>query len=85
MAYCNGDPVLERLFKLLGIPDNATDVVIRFPAGDLATMTITKLLTTEDVDALSEWYITEGIQPRLTGTTTYNLEQCPVPAEGEQG
>jgi len=83
MACYNGDPAMARLFNLLGLPDNVIDVAIRFPTGDLATMTVTKLLTTQEVDALSEWYVTEGIE-RVAGTTTYNLEQRPVPAE-EQG
>jgi hypothetical protein len=83
MACYNGDPAMARLAQLLGIPGHATDVTIRFPAGDLATMTVTKLLTTQEVDALSEWYVTEGIE-RVAGTTTYNLVQRPMPAE-EQG
>ena len=84
MACYNGDPAMARLAQLLGIPGHATDVTIRFPAGDLATITITRHLTTQEVDALSEWYVTEGIERCPTGTTTYNLVQRPMPAE-EQG
>ena len=84
MACYNGNPAMARLAQLLGIPGHATDVTIQFPANDLATMTVTKLLTQEEFDALSQWYVTEGIERCVTGTTTYNLVQCPVPAE-EQG
>jgi hypothetical protein len=79
-----GNPAIARLAQLLGIPGHATDATIRLPAKQPATITITRHLTEEEVDALSEWYVTEGIQKCPTGTTTYNLEQRPAPAE-EQG
>lgn len=79
-----GNPAIARLAQLLGIPGHATDATIRLPAKQPATITITRHLTEEEVDALSEWYVTEGIERCPTGTTTYNLEQRPVPAE-EQG
>ena len=72
-----------RLIDALRLHGPVTDTTIRLPAQELATITITRHLTEEEVDALSEWYVTEGIE-RVTGTTTYNLVQRPVPAE-EQG
>jgi hypothetical protein len=37
-------------------------------------MTVRQLLTEEQIDALAEWYVTEGIDRIQYGETTYTLE-----------
>ncbi len=80
--YAAPGSAAERLINALGLHGRVADATIRLPAGEFATMTITKLLTTEEVEALSEWCITEGIELCPTGTTTYNLEPRPTPLPG---
>jgi hypothetical protein len=50
-----------------------TDLTISIPAGGLAEMTIRRLLSEEELDALAEWYVTEGIDRFQHGETTYTL------------
>ena len=63
-----------RLIKALDLYRHITDVTIRLPAGEVPRMTITKLLSNEELDALSDWYVTEGLNRFPTGETTYALE-----------
>jgi hypothetical protein len=67
--------VLHRLAKALNLPSNVTDLTIRLPAAGLAEMTIERILTAEEIDALSEWYVTENIEAFQLGETTYTLER----------
>jgi hypothetical protein len=36
---------------------------------------VTHVLTTDQIETLSDWFVTEGISPIQTGTTTYSLER----------
>jgi len=63
-----------RLIKLLDLPRNITDITIFMPAGEVSRMTITRLLSNEELDALSDWYVTEGIDRIQRGETTYTLQ-----------
>lgn len=65
---------LQRLSAALQLPPMTTDLTISIPAGGLAEMTIRRLLSNEELDALAEWYITEGIDRIQHGETTYTLE-----------
>jgi hypothetical protein len=65
---------LARLSAALQLPPMTTDVAIRLSAHDLPEMTITRLLSEEELDALAEWYVTEGIERFQHGETTYTLE-----------
>jgi len=64
---------LQRLSAALQLPPMTTDLTISFPAGGLAEMTIRRLLSEEELDALAEWYVTEGIDRFQHGETTYTL------------
>ena len=72
----------ERFINLLGLPRNISDITIHMPAGEVPQMTITRLLSNEDLDALSDWYITEGLDRCATGITTYNLKRRERPEVG---
>jgi hypothetical protein len=72
---------LQRLAQALNLPSNVTDVTIRLLAGGLAEMTIERILTAEEIDALSEWYVTENIEAIQLGETTYTLERREPQAE----
>ena len=65
---------LARLSAALQLPPMVTDLTITIPAGGLAEMTVRQLLTEEQIDALAEWYVTEGIDRIQHGETTYTLE-----------
>ena len=65
----------QRLAQALNLPGNVTDVTIRLPATGLAEMTIKRILTAEEIDALSEWYVTENIEAFQLGETTYTLQK----------
>ena len=62
-----------RLSAALQLPPMTTDVTISIPAGGLAEMTIRRLLSDEELDALSDWYVTEGIDRIQHGETIYTL------------
>ena len=63
-----------RFIRMLDLPRHVTDITIRMPAGEVPKMTITKLLSNEELDALTDWYVTEGLNRFPTGETTYTLE-----------
>jgi hypothetical protein len=65
---------LARLSAALQLPPMTTDLTISIPAGGPAEMTITRLLSEEELDALSDWYVTEGLDRFPTCETTYTLE-----------
>jgi len=66
---------MAKLIEALQLPSMVTDMTLRFPADGMATMEVTRLLSPDEVQALSEWFLTEGISPIQTGTTTYSLER----------
>jgi hypothetical protein len=65
---------LARLSAALKLPPMTTDVTISIPAGGLAEMTVRRLLSEEEIDALAEWYVTEGIDRIQHGETTCTLD-----------
>jgi hypothetical protein len=68
------DPqVIQRLLDRFNLPSNITDLTIRLEAGALATMTVTRFVPPDELEALSEWYVTENLETFPTGTTTYTL------------
>lgn len=73
MAHFGSSAAMNRLLKALNIPPMTTGVTIDFPAQQLATVTITKLLTEEELEGLSEFFETENLESVPTGTTTYSL------------
>lgn len=62
-----------RLCRALRLPWGVTDLMISLPAGGLAKLTITKVLTADEVEAIAEWYETEGLDRFPQGQTTYLL------------
>ena len=62
-----------RLSAALQLPPMTTDLTISIPAGGLAEMTIRRLLSEDELDALAEWCIFEGIERIQHGETTYTL------------
>jgi hypothetical protein len=77
MAVVTGsDESIQRLAKVLGVnPSYCTGMSLDFPAGDICRLVVTHVLTTDQIETLSDWFVTEGISPIQTGTTTYSLER----------
>lgn len=74
MAYFNSiNPAMTRLLQALGVGSDCTDLALSFRAGELSQMTVTRFLTVEEVEALSDYFETEDLQAMPTGTTTYSL------------
>ena len=65
----------KRLAKALNLPANVTYLDLNMTAGDIPRLTVEKLLTEEELDALTEWFVTENLTTTPTGTTTYSLER----------
>lgn len=66
----------RRLAEVLGIdPGTCQGIELYLDAGDIGRLVVRRVLTTDEIDALSEWFVTEGIDPIQTGTTTYSLER----------
>jgi hypothetical protein len=64
---------LQRLVTALQLPSRTTDLTITFSGNDLPEMTIRQLLSQEQIEALAEWYVTEGIDKIQHGETYYTL------------
>lgn len=73
VAKLCGTRVSASLCRALKLPWGVTDVTIRLPAGSLPTMTVTKYLTQEEVEAIAYWYETEGLDRLPVGEMLYNL------------
>lgn len=67
------DAITQRLIDVLGLSPHTSDVTIRIPAGAIATLEVTRLLTTDELHDLTETFITEGIT-LAECETTYTLE-----------
>ena len=63
----------NRLAKALDLPPAVCSLRLYFDAGQPAMMTVERLLTAKEVEALAEWYETEGLTQLPAGETTYNL------------
>lgn len=70
---------VQRLARRLQLPDNTTEVVLRLKAGELATMTITRLLTPQEAEEIGAWYGVENLQRQPQETTTSTLEPAGLP------
>lgn len=68
-----GTRVSASLCRALRLPWGVTDVTIRLPAGSPPTMTVTKYLTQEEVEAIAHWYETENLDRLPVGETLYSL------------
>lgn len=76
------DKSVRRLATVLGVDSGTcTGMTMDFPAGGLCRLIVQRILTADEIKALSEWFVTEGISPIQTGTTTYSLQ----PREQEDG
>lgn len=86
MAIVTGsDKSVRRLAELLGVnPGFCLGMSLDFDAGDICRLVVRRALTADEIEALSEWFVTEGISPIQTGTTTYSLERREQ-ADGEDG
>lgn len=62
-----------RLLEALDLPPHTISLSLEFRPGQLAQMTVRRVLTTEEIEALAEWYETEGLTTLQTGETTYSL------------
>lgn len=71
---------LSRLVEALDLPPHTISMNLVFRADSLATMTVERILTTEEIEALAEWYETEGVSAFQTGETTYSLLKRETPA-----
>lgn len=71
-VYSSGESV-GRLLKTMNMPPLVTNLAIRIDAGHPVSIEVTRFLTEEEIDAISEWYETEGIDCIPVGTTEYNL------------
>lgn len=63
----------NRLANALNLPPAVCSLRLSFDAGELAKMTVERLLSAEEIEALAEWYETEGLTQLPAGETTYNL------------
>lgn len=62
-----------RLLEALDLPPHTISLSLEFRSGQLAQMTVRRVLTTEEIEALAEWYETEGLTTLQTGKTTYSM------------
>lgn len=65
---------VQRLAQRLQLPDSTTKVQILFEAGVVPTITITRLLTPQEITELTTWYVVEGITQKLRKEITCGLE-----------
>lgn len=64
---------MARLCEALNVPANTLSLQLQFEPSCLATMTVERILTTEEIEALADWYETEGLTAIPASKTTYNL------------
>jgi hypothetical protein len=64
----------------MNLPPLTTEICITISASDPAAMTVRQLLTKEQIDALTEWYVTEGIDKIQYGDTWYTLVKREEPS-----
>lgn len=61
------------LCRALNLPWGVTHITIDVGTHQLATMTITKILSAAEIDALSKWYQTESLDHIPCSETTYSF------------
>lgn len=72
---------MARLVEALNLPPHTISLQMEFRPHAMASMTVERILTTEEIEALAEWYETEGVSAFQTAETTYSLvkRESPVP------
>jgi|GEM_PF-2629232 hypothetical protein len=71
---------MARLIEALDLPPNTISMSLEFRPHALACMTVERILTTEEIEALAEWYETEGLTTLQSAETTYSLVKREAPA-----
>lgn len=71
---------MARLLEVLDLPPHTVNLRLEFRPHALASMTVERILTTEEIEALAEWYETEGVSAFQTAETTYSLLKRELPA-----
>lgn len=79
---------MARLLEALDLPPHTISMRLEFRPHAMTSMTVERILTTEEIEALAEWYETEGIATLQTAETTYSLVKretpaAPAPAQDE--
>lgn len=69
-----------RLVEILGLSPLTTSLRLEFLPDRLPTMIVERPLTPGEVEALAEWYETEGLTTQQTAETTYSLVKREKPA-----
>jgi hypothetical protein len=72
LNYKNGS--FARLLKVLQIGPNTHDMSLHFPAGEYPEMTVTRILTEEEVEAVADFFESEDLEPVQYGETNYILQ-----------
>lgn len=72
-ALMSGSNASAKLVRALKLPWGVTDLTINLPADGLAKLTITKVLTADEIEAIAEWYETENLECFPQGEMTYLL------------
>lgn len=75
---------VKRLAQRLQLPDKTTKVQITFEAGVVPTITITRVLTPQEITELTTWYVVEGITQGLRKEITCGLEPRCAPGPQPQ-
>ena len=75
---CSKTGKFVELLKALKLENETgiTDMCIKFPAHDHATITITKILTEEQLEGLTDFIKEEDLGMTQLGKTTYILESA---------
>lgn len=71
---------MARLLEALELPPHTISLRLEFRPHAMASMTVERILTTEEIEALAEWYETEGVSAFQTAETTYSLLKREPPA-----
>lgn len=71
--------LFRSLSAALQLPPRVVDLTISLPAGGVAEMTVRQQLSEEQIAALAEWYVAEGIDRIQYSETTYTLVPRELP------
>jgi hypothetical protein len=63
-----------RLLQALRVGPETHDMTLYFPAGEKPEMTITRILTEEEIEAVADFFETEDLEPVQYGETNYILQ-----------
>lgn len=65
---------VQRLARRLQLPETTTKAQFTFEAGSVPTLTITRLLSPQEIEQLATWYVVEGMAQVLHKEVTCGLE-----------